>query len=286
MGNWQLGYPSGLSTYSYTEADGKKKYDNFSVEPITLASRLMNRGVGIISSAGSTTLYFSSDTAYPNNGNSDFLHHRSFSTGEFATSTSDCGFMRILSCAADEDTRNKVYQISGNTASSITGVSGTNFSGDGLSSGDTFEVVSGACTFDFPNRRNPIRRDFKRMVNTTSLRFPYYEDGLVMYIGYQADDFVIMTYLTEQKDADRLEVMLNHNLDYRGFDVLYSVGGSGTNTLGGSPMILETGTHNILNQYLVYISDYKIVKDARKSDDFFDVMIHFQNYTRALYRGI
>ena len=277
MGRWKLGYPAGLSIYGNTEAEGKELYDRFSVEPILLAPRLMNRGVGIISLAGSTYFNFSSDTAYPDNGNNDFLHHRGFSTGEFATNTSDCGFVRILSCAADEDTRNKVYQISGNTTSTITGVSGTNFSGDGLSSGDTFE---------FPNKRNPIRRDFKRMVNTTSLRFPYYEDGLVMYIGYQADDFVIMTYLTEQKDADRLEVMLNHHLDYSGRDVLYTVGGSGTNTMGGAPMLLETGTYNILNQYLVYISDYKIVKDARKSDDFFDVMIHFQNYTRALYRGI
>lgn len=286
MGNWKLGYPSGLSTFSNTEEDGKREYDSFSVEPITLASRLMNRGVGIISYAGSTYFNFSSDTAYPDTGNNDFFHHRSFLSGEFTTGLNDCGFIRILSCAANEDTRNKVYQIYGNTTSMITGVSGTNFSGDGLASGDTFEVVSGACTFTFPNGRNPIRRDFKRMVNTTSLRFPYYEDGLVMYIGYQADDFVIMTYLTEQKDADRLEVMLNHNLDYRGFDVLYTVGGSGTNTLGGAPMVLETGTHDILHQHLVYISDYKIVKDARKSDDFFDVMIHFQNYSRALYRGI
>lgn len=286
MSNWKLGYPSGLSTYSYTEGDGKEKYDNFSVEPVTLASRLMNRGVGIVSSAGSTTLNINYDTAYPNNDNTDFIHHKSFSTGEFAAGTSDCGFMRVLSCAANDDTRNKVYQISNNTATSLTGISGTNFSGDGLASGDTFEIVSGACTFEFPAGRNPIRRDFKRMVNTTSLRFPYYEDGLVMYIGYEADDFVIMTYLTEQKDADRLEVMLNHFLDYRGFDVLYSVGGSGTNTLGGAPMVLETGSNDIMNQYLVYMNDYKIVKDAKRSDDFFDVMIHFLSYSRPLYRGL
>jgi hypothetical protein len=286
MSNWKLGYPLGLSTYGNKEADGKEEYDKFSVEPITLASRLMNRGVGIISSAGTTTLNFTGDTAYPNIGDTDFVYQTSFSTGEFAASTSDCGFMRVLSCAADDDTRNKVYQISYNTASSLTGVSGTTFSADGLASGDTFEIVSGACTFEFPVGRNPIRRDWKRMVNTTSLRFPYYEDGLVMYIGYEADDFVIHVYLTEQKDADRLEIMLNHHLDYRGFDVLYSVGGSGTNTKGGAPMILETGDHTILNQFLVYVNDYKIVKDAKMSDNLSDFLIHFQGYNRPLYRGI
>ena len=287
MSNWKLGYPSGLSTYSYTEATGKAVYDNFSVEPITLASRLMNRGVGIVDSVSSpTTLYFKDETAYPNTNDNDFVHHTAFTSGEFATDTSDCGFMRILSCAADDDIRNKVYQISSNTGSVITGVSGTSFTADGLASGDAFEIVSGACTFEFPAGRNPIRRDFKRMVNTTSLRFPYYEDGLVMYVGFEADDFVIMTYLTEQKDADRLEVMLNHFLDYRGFDVLYSVGGSGTNTKGGAPMILETGSNDIMNQYLVYINDYKIVKDAKRSDDFYDVMVHFMNYSRPLYRGL
>lgn len=286
MGSWKLGYPSGLSTYSRTETTGKAVYDRFSVTPMTLASRSMNRGVGVMSSVSTTTLTFISETAYPNNDNADFVQYKSFETGEFATSTSDCGFMRILSCDDNEDTRNKVYQISYNTTGTITGVSGTNFSGDGLSTGDSFEIVSGAATFEFPNKRNPIRRDFKRMVSTTSLRFPYYEDGLVMYIGYEADDFVIMTYLTEKKDADRLEVMLNHFLDYRGFDVLYSVGGSGTNTKGGAPMILETGTNDILHQHLVYANDYKIVKDAKRSDDFYDVMIHFMGYSRPLYRGL
>lgn len=286
MGSWKLGYPSGLSTFSRTEEEGKAEYDTFSVVPMTLASRLMNRGVGIISSVGTISLYFTTETAYPNDDNADFVQYKGFETGEFASGTDDCGFMRILSCANNEDTRNKVYQISYNNTSTVTGVSGTTFSADGLSSGDTFEIVSGAATFEFPNKRNPIRRDFKRMVTTTSLRFPYYEDGLVMNIGYEADDFVIMTYLTEQKDADRLEVMLNHVLDYRGADVLYSVGGSGTNTQGGAPMILETGTHDILHQYLVYMNDYKIVKDAKRSDGFFDCMIHFMGYTRPLYRGI
>ena len=246
----------------------------------------MNRGVGVVSSAGTAILNFTGETAYPNAGDNDFVYQTSISTGEFASNTDDCGFMRVLSCAANEDTRNKVYQIFYNSTTSLTAVSPTDFTADGLAAGDTFEVVSGACTFEFPAGRNPIRRDFKRMVTTTSLRFPYYEDGLVMYVGYEADDFVIMTYLTEQKDADRLAVMLNHHLDYRGFDVLYSVGGSGTNKEGGAPMVLETGSNDIMNQYLVYVSDYKIVKDAKRSDSFFDVMIHFLGYSRPLYRGL
>jgi hypothetical protein len=286
MSNWKLGYPLGLSTYGNKEADGKEEYDKFSVEPITLASRLMNRGVGVVSSTGTTTLNFTGETAYPNVNDNDFVYQTSFSTGEFAASTSDCGFMRVLSCAADDDTRNKVYQIESNTASSLTGVTGTTFSADGLAADDTFEIVSGACTFEFPAGRNPIRRDFKRNVNTTSLRFPYYEDGLVMFIGYEADDFVIHGYLTEQKDADRLEVMLNHHLDYRGADVLASIGISGTNTLGGAPMVLETGSNDILNQFLVYVNDYKIVKDSKRSDNLWDFLIHFMGYSRALYRGI
>ena len=159
MGSWRLGYPLGLSTEGNTEAEGKELYDNFSVEPLDLAPRLMNRGVGIIGVAYSTLLNFSSDTAYPNDNDNDFVHHTSFSTGEFSTGTDDCGFMRILSCAANDDTRNKVYQISGNTDNAITGVSGIDFSGDGLANGDTFEIVSGACTFEFPNKRNPSQKD-------------------------------------------------------------------------------------------------------------------------------
>jgi hypothetical protein len=286
MGSWKLGYPSGLSTFSRTEEEGKAEYDMFSVVPMTLASRSMNRGVGIISGVGARSLVFTSETAYPNNDNADFVQYKGFETGEFASGLTDCGFIRILSCANNEDTRNNVYQIDSNATDSLSAVEGTNLAGDGLSPGDAFEIVSGAATFEFPNKRNPIRRDFKRMVTTTSLRFPYYEDGLVMNVGYEADDFVIMTYLTEKKDANRLEVMLNHVLDYRGFDVLYSVGGSGTNTQGGAPMILETGTHDTLHQHLVYMNDYKIIKDAKRSDDFYDIMIHFMGYTRPLYRGI
>lgn len=51
-------------------------------------------------------------------------------------------------------------------------------------------------------------------------------------------------------------------------------------------MVLETGTSDIRNQYLVYMTDYKIIKDAKRSDDIWEVMIHLQNFSRSMYKGI
>ncbi len=67
---------------------------------------------------------------------------------------------------------------------------------------------------------------------------------------------------------------------------MYSTGGSGDNSEGLAPMVLETGTHDIRHQFLVYMNDYKIVKDGKRGNDFFEVMLHFMNYSRPLYRGI
>ena len=81
-------------------------------------------------------------------------------------------------------------------------------------------------------------------------------------------------------------MFLAHKLDYKGMDAMYSTGGSGAdNSDGIAPLILETGTNDIQNQYLGSLEDFKIVKDAKRSDFFVEIMIHFANYWRTTYRG-
>ena len=149
-----------------------------------------------------------------------------------------------------------------------------------------FEVVTGGSVFSFPSGRNPTRRDFKRTFKGASVRFGYYDGGMVTPIGFEADDMVIMSHITDERDADRLELMLNHLLDYKGFDGIYttSAGGAGEGQL--APMVLETGSADIRNQYLVYLNNYKIVKDAKRSDGFWEVMIHMLGYWKTTHRGI
>jgi len=283
MGQWKLGYPNGLSTESHSYEDGKEMYNSFGVEPIVLADRLMNRGVGKVQYIYNGHITCINATSYPNINNNSFQHHNGFANIEFADgSGTDYGFMRMLSGGV----KNAVCPIWGGGGNAIYCKPGYNFHDFGFVQGDLFEIVSGASTFTFPPGRNPIRRDLKRTFKGKSLRLPYYEGGLVIPEGYEEDDMVIMTYFTDKRDADRLELMLNHLLDFRGTDGLYSTGGSGDNSHGLAPMVLETGSCDIMNQYLIYISDYKIVKDAKRTDDFYEILLHFQNYSKPLYRGI
>ena len=180
--------------------------------------------------------------------------------------------------------KNNVYKITDTTASTL--VSATNFGSEDVIDDDYFEVVTGGSTFDFPSGRNPIRRDFKKVYKSSSQRFPFYEGGLSVPLGFEGDDFVLMVYLTDIRDWDRLQVFLAHKLDYKGFDAMYSTGGSGDNAEGIAPLILETGSNDIQNQYLGSVEDFKIVKDAKRSDDFAEIMVHFINYWRSPYRGI
>ena len=280
MGQWKLGYPDALDGVANYDA-GKVLYDSFGVIKLTLDTTKMCRAVGQAAGDPSTvTMTCDNIINYPNVANTTFT--AAVSAAAFEVDEFNGGFVRFLSGTCE----NNVYQITDTVVSPKNLVSATDLYAAGVRNNDYFEVVTGSCTFTFPTNRNPIRRDFKRVFKGTSLRFPFYEGGLVMPIGYEADDAVVMTHLTDERDADRLKLMLNHLLDYKGEDGLYSIGGSGDNSEGLAPMILETGTNDIRNQYLVYISDYKIVKDAKRSDDFYECLLHFQGYTRPLYRGI
>ena len=263
MAQWTLGYINNLDHQTTYDA-GMAMYDPFGATVLALDNNNMCRAVGYKSSSTSC----SSIVNYPNMANVS-IPLSYFESGEFIY-----GFIRMLS-GSD---KNKVVRVTSNSSSSLY------YSGS-LAAG-YFEVVSGSCKFTFPDGRNPIRRDFKRMVKQTSERFPFYGGGLVFAEGYQPDDFSIMTYFTDKRDADRLELMMNHLLDYKGMDALYSVGIAGDNSDGLAPMILQTGENDVFHQFLVFVSDYKIVKDAKKSDDFYEILLHFQNFASPLYRGI
>jgi hypothetical protein len=279
MGVWRLGY-AGLLDIAGSYDAGKELYKNIGIIPIGFYAGnagLMCRAVGLVNGTPSTvTMTADNITNYPNFANTTFSGApTAFETDEF-----NLGFVRFLSGACE----NKVYKITDTTASTL--VSSTNLQTAGVDNNDMFEVVTGGSVFTFPSGRNPIRRDFKRTFKGASVRFGYYEGGMVTPIGFEADDMVIMTHVTDERDADRLELMLNHLLDYKGFDGIYttSAGGAGEGQL--APMVLETGSADIRNQYLVYLNNYKIVKDAKRSDGFWEIMIHLQDFTRNLYRGI
>lgn len=278
MAQWKLFYPNGLdAASSYTS--GKSLYDKYGVIAITHDTTKVCRAVGQVQSVGGVggnELTGKNITNYPNIANTTFSSApTSFETDEF-----NSGFIRMLSGVAV----NKVYKIQDTTTTRLD--SYTDLVTAGVLPNDYFEVVTGGCTFEFPLGRNPIRRDYKRTFKGTSLRFPYYSGGLVMPEGFEQDDIVVMTYFTDERDADRLELFLNHLLDYKGFDGLYSTGVSGENDEGLAPMVLETGSNDIRNQYLVYLTDYKIVKDAKRSDSFWEIMIHLQNFSRPMYKGV
>ena len=278
MGQWKIGYPGELHNAASYDA-GKLLYNRFGVLPISLSTNTMCRAVGQINSVGDpggSVLTCKNITNYPNIANTIFSGAPTvFEIDEFNN-----GYVRFLSGVCE----NKVYKVDDTTATELD--TDTDLVTAGVLPDDYFEVVSGSITFEFPSKRNPTRRDFKRTFKGSSFRFPFYEGGIVIPIGYEPDDFVIMTYLTDERDADRLEIICSHLLDYKGFDGMYSTGGASDNSDGLAPMVLETGSNDIKNQYLVYINDYKIVKDSKRSDDFWEVMIHFMNYSRPSYRGI
>jgi hypothetical protein len=276
MGQWKISYPHGLDLVTSYNS-GKSIYDKYGVVKMTHDTKKMCRAVGQVNgSVLGTIMYADNITNYPNIANTTFNSAPThFEIDEFNN-----GFVRFLSGVC----KNKVYKIVDTTTIAL--ISSTNLQSAGVVDNDYFEVVTGSCTFTFPSGRNPNRRDYKRSFKGSSIRFPYYSGGLVTPIGFEQDDMVIMTYFTDERDADRLEVFLNHLLDYKGFDGIYSTGMSGTNDEGLAPMILETGTSDIRNQYLVYITDYKIIKDAKRSDSVFEVMIHLQNFSRPMYKGI
>jgi len=277
MGIWKLGYPSGLDAAA-SYASGKALYDPFGATAITLDSTVMCRAVGQVNGSPTTTLTANNIISYPNVANTTFS--AAVTAAAFEVDSYNSGFIRFLSGTA----KNNVYKITDTTASTL--VSATNFGTENVADDDYFEVVSSPGIFEFPSGRNPIRRDFKKVYKSSSQRFPFYEGGLSVPLGWEGDDFVLMVYLTDERDWDRLQVFLAHKIDYKGMDAMYSTGGTGDNSEGIAPLILETGSSDIQNQYLASLEDFKIVKDAKRSDDFYEVMIHFVNYWRSSYRGI
>ena len=278
MGQWKLSYPSGLdSAASYTA--GKAIYDKYGVIAMTHDATKMCRAVGQVNSVGDpggSVITAKNITNYPNIANTTFGSAPvAFEVDEFNN-----GFVKMLSGVC----KKKVYKIDDTTTTTLD--TDTDLVTAGVLPDDYFECVTGGCAFEFPVGRNPTRRDFKRTFSGESVRFPYYHGGLVIPWGWEQDDMVIMTYFTDERDTDRLELFLNHLLDYTGFDSLYSTGISGVNDEGLAPMILETGSSDIRNQFLVYITDYKIIKDAKRSDNIWEIMIHLQNYSQIMYNGI
>jgi len=277
MAIYKLGYLNNLDNMGNWDA-GKAEYDKFGGTVLALDSTKMCRAVGMVLSVSSTYIVCSNIINYPNINETTFadavLDH-AFEDNEF-----NSGFIRFLSGNA----RNKVCKISDTVRSSDRLYFNT--TAVDISANDYFEVVTGSCTFDFPVDRNPINNVGKRSVVSKANRFPFSQGGLVMFEGYNPDDFVLLVHLTTRDAVDRLELMLNHILDYMGFDGPYSYDTINGSDDGLAPMILETGVHDTQHQYLVYMNDYKIIRDGKYNSEFSETMIHFLNYSGVTYRGV
>jgi hypothetical protein len=274
MSSWKIGYPSGLDGAVSYDA-GKVLYDKISAEVIVFDSTKMCRAVGKVSSVSGTVLTVSNITNYPNIAETSFDNE----PGKFELDEFNSGFVKFLSGAC----KKKVYDITATTEYGLT--SPTNLQSEGVAGNDYFEVVTGGCSFTFPAGRNPIRRDFKRRLDAESMRLPYYDGGLIVPRGWSQDDIVMTAYMTNEREVDTLEHLLNHQLDYMGFDAFYSTNEM-DNSDGIAPLILQTGSIDIRNQILVNVTDYKIMKDAKRSDIFWEIQMHFENFTQPLYRGV
>ena len=270
MGQWKIGYISGLSDKT-TYEDGMEAYHPFGAKALTLDTTKMCRGTGSVLTPYTNSIECTDIVNYPNIANTTATTY--FEVDEF-----NKGFIRILSGSK----KNYVYKIIDTESIYLY----FDNAAGGIAVGDKFEVVTGACTFEFPTERNPTRRDFKRLIMNKAVRYPYYGGGIVIPTGWQPDDYVIKSELTDTRDADRLEIMLNHILDYKGFDGLYSIGKLNNNPHGFAPMIIETGQNYAQYQHLANIVDYSIRRDAKKSDDFYDVSIHLVGYNAPIYRGV
>lgn len=274
MAGWKIGYPSGLDGMG-SYAEGKALYDKISAEIIVFDSTPMCRAVGKVSSVSGNVLSATNIINYPNIAETSFTSHpTSFELDEF-----NSGFIKFLSGVCKKG----VYKITGTAPYQLT--SSTDLQAVGISGNEYFEVVTGGCSFSFPSGRNPIRRDFKRRLDAESVRLPYYDGGLVVPRGWAQDDIVVTTYMTDEIAIDTLEHILNHQLDYKGFDAFYSTNMTG-NSDGIAPLVLQTGSIDVRNQLLVNVTDYKIMKNAKRSDTFWEVQIHFENFSQPLYRGV
>lgn len=252
MSSWAIGYVSNLDSVA-SETAGKALYDPWSISAITLSTKTTKRVGGRVTGISQTILT---------------------DTGAFTSSSFNGGFLKMRS----GDAQGNVYKVTSNTTSTLTCEAGTTMISDGVSTNDYFEVISGSTTFTFPSERNPIRKDYKRMMKGTYMRFPYYDGGIAISLGNEPDDFVIMAFLASMDQFSELGMLLNNKIDYAGYDANHT-------SDEAAPLILEEGTHDAASQYLVYAKDYKIVKDG-KMGGYIEVMIHFEAIGMTSYRGI
>lgn len=255
MAAWKLGFPSGLDAVA-NEAAGRALYAPWSVEAITLDSDTPERFGGKVTGIAETVLTDS---------------------GSFTTDQYNGGFIKILSGSA----KGKAYKVTDGTVDTLTvkdmdGTAATMVT-NGVAINDFYEVVSGSTTYTFPAQRNPTRKDYKRINTGTYQRFPFYEGGIAISLGNQPDDFVVLGYLTSISDFRELQIILNSKIDYEGYDASYTANEQ-------APLILEQGTADADNQFLVYVKDYKKIKSGKKAS-IIEVMIHFEQLTMPSYRG-
>lgn len=282
MAQWKIGHPNNLDDAASYEA-GMELYDPFGVIPITMDSKIMCRAVAQVQSVSGSVLTCHHITNYP--GQTDATLAQAIAANTFETDEFNRGYVRFLSGALAASDKVQVYRIDDTGSNTLDTDTDLGAAGD-AAAGDYIECVTGSCHYEFPDGRNPTRRDFKRMLKTEAMRFPYYERGLCLPVGYEADDYMISTYITSQIQFDRLQVFLAHTIDYKGFDVMASTGGTMDNDEGIAPVILETGSMDIMNQFIGIVNDYKFIKDAKRGDTFWEVLIHMYNYHTITYRGI
>lgn len=251
MGQWQIGYPEGLDVVG-SWAAGEALYAPWSIEAITFDTTTPERFGGKVTAIAETILT---------------------DTGSFTANQFDGGFIKITSGTA----KGYVYKVTLTAANTLT-CNGVTMVSDGVSVNDYYEVITGSSSFTFPGTRSPSRLDYQRTFLGSNERLPYYDGGIDIPIGMEPDDFSIMVFLTKAQFTP-LEILLNTHLSYDATEAQY-------NSTDKAPLILETGTHDAPNQFLVNCRDYKIVKDGNFGASRIEVRIHFSYTGLGSYRGI
>ena len=257
MGAWIIGYPDGLDAVA-NEAAGIALYDKWSLSAITLDAKTSAVTGGQITGITDTELT---------------------DTGQFVVGAYTGGWIKMRS-GVNKGEVYKCHVSIPNTADILYCIAGTDMyeSGNGVAVGDWYEVITGSASFTFPTQRNPTRKDIKRTLKGVTDRFPYYEGGIDIPLGYEADDFVVMAFLENEAQFKTLGMLLSQKMDYSSYD------GNFTSD-EAAPLILQTGTADADHQFLVSTSDYKVVKDGNRGG-YIEVMFHCRSIVMPSYRGI
>lgn len=255
MGAWIIGYPDGLDAVA-NEAAGIALYDKWSLSAITIDAKTSAVTGGQVTARTETTLT---------------------DTGQFIGLTLTGGWIKMRNGTMKGEVY-KIHPSTPNTDNIITCEVGTTLISDGVAVGDWYEVITGSASFTFPTQRNPTRKDIKRTLKGVTDRFPYYEGGMDIPLGYEADDFVVMAFLENETQFKTLGMLLSQKMDYSSYD------GNFTSD-EAAPLILQTGTADADHQFLVSTSDYKVVKDGNRGG-YIEVMFHCRSIVMPSYRGI